>query len=108
MRGRERNSGLVGGEGKGSTLLSQGANRDQVDRSIRCMQTIFKYKDDSTRTRGNTKTHGTSGKSGQKTTVGSLNLSSLGRVISPENISFTKDMVHATRIQDRVVRETSR
>src|SRR5271155_325409 len=95
MRRGKQNRGPVRGKSKDSAFLSQSADRDQVDRSLRRMQTVVENKNNTVLTRDNTKTHGTTSKSREETTVSSLNLSSLSSIVGPEKSAITENMVSA-------------
>ena len=57
--------------------------------------------------RSYTKANRSTSKCRKKTTVGSLDLSSLSRIVSPEKRAITKDVMSATRVQYRIIREIS-
>src|SRR5271156_235950 len=103
---RKRDSRTTGSESEHSALLSQGTNRNEMDRRLRRVQTIFKNKDHSAIPRMNSKTNSPTCECRKKTTVSGLHRNSLSRIVLPEQSAITNNMMSTSRVQDRVIRES--
>jgi hypothetical protein len=102
---RKRYSRATTSKRECSTLLSQSTNGDKIDGRVRSMQTILEDKNHGTISRCNTETDSATCKSREKATVSSLHRNSLSSVVIPEQSAITNDMMSASRVQNRVVRE---
>src|SRR6202522_50998 len=89
----KRNRGPTRGKSKDRALLSQSADRDQIDRGIRRMQAVVENKNNTSLTRDHPETNRTTSKRRKETTVSSFNRSSPSSIVRPEKRAITENMV---------------